>query len=146
MIFNFGILKHMCKSERAKSLAREFGLKMVGFGEALGSINSYFKAGAGLANESTTAIQYFSKLTGTSIGTSGAALELYNAGEALVCKDSLCFGLSCIGLTADVITAATSFLTGVNATSTFIIPVSLFCNVLVYNCKHGNLFKHCGGN
>jgi hypothetical protein len=69
----------MCRSKRAKSLAREFGLKMVGFGEALGSINSYFKACAGLADESTTTIQYFSKLTGTTIGTSGAALRLYKA-------------------------------------------------------------------
>jgi hypothetical protein len=115
----------------------------MGLSETVRGINIYLK-GTELTQESSSALAYVSRLSGTTFGGGGAALGVYKAGEAFLCSDYLCLGLSCV--VADVLVAATSFIPGVTATSMATIPLSSFCKVLAYNCKHGNLFKHCGGN
>jgi hypothetical protein len=88
-------------------------------------------------------LKYTSRVIGASAGTTLAAKGSCDMIEALVWKDGVCFFLSTVGVTADIVGGLTSFLPGMNATALATIPISMGCKTLVHNCKHGKLFKLC---
>lgn len=55
--------------------------------------------------------------------------------EAIACQDSVCAVVSDIGVCADGLSIATSFIPGPNVMTVVPVPVSVGCKVFVYCCK-----------
>jgi len=105
----------------------------------LQNINTVARNAAGIAEEANNALLSTSKLLGISAGEAGIPCAAYDAVEALVCKDGVCFWMSVISGVANSVSMATSFLPGVNASNMVTVPMSLSCKVFVAKCKHGTL-------
>lgn len=82
-------------------------------------MNTAVALAAVLAQETDSTLHYVSKLTGVLAGATGILIGAIGTAEALVCKDGICFRVLCIRLDADVISIATYFVPGVNATKVF---------------------------
>lgn len=55
--------------------------------------------------------------------------------EAVACQDGICAVVSGIGVCADGLSMAASFIPGPNVTTVVTLPVSVGCKVFVYCCK-----------
>lgn len=75
------------------------------------------------------------KVTGVSTGAAGAAKGTIDMLQAVACQDSLCAIVSAVGVCADSLSMATSFVPGPNVTTVITVPVSVGCKVFVYCCK-----------
>lgn len=85
-------------------------------------------------------LTYVTKVTGVSVGSAGAAKGTVDMLEAVacqdgVCQDGVCAVVSGIGVCADGLSMATSFIPGPNVTTLITVPVSVGCKVFVYCCK-----------
>jgi hypothetical protein len=74
---------------------------------------------------------YVTKVTGVSTGAADAAKETVDMLEAVACQDGLCAVISGVGVCADGLSMATSFIPGPNVTTV----VTVGCKVFVYCCK-----------
>jgi len=78
---------------------------------------------------------YVTKVTGVSTGAAGAAKGTVDMLEAIACQDGICAVVSGIGVCADGLSMAASFIPGPNVTTVITVPVSVGCKVFVYCCK-----------
>lgn len=80
-------------------------------------------------------LTYVTKVTGVSTGAAGAAKGTVDMLEAVACQDGICAVVSGIGICADGLSMAASFIPGPNVTTVVTVPVSVGCKVFVYCCK-----------
>ena len=80
-------------------------------------------------------LTYVTKVTGVSTGAAGAAKGTVDMLEAVACQDDVCAVISGIGVCADGLSMAASFIPGPNVTTVVTVPVSVGCKVFVYCCK-----------
>ena len=80
-------------------------------------------------------LTYVTKVTGISAGSAGVAKGTVDMLEAVACQDGLCAVVSGIGVCADALSVAASFIPGPNITTVVTVPVSVGCKVFVYCCK-----------
>lgn len=80
-------------------------------------------------------LTYVTKVTGVSTGTAGAAKGTVDMLEAVACQDGVCAVISGIGVCADTLSIAASFIPGPNVTTVITVPVSVGCKVFVHCCK-----------
>lgn len=80
-------------------------------------------------------LTYVTKVTGVSTGAAGAAKETVDMLEAIACQDGVCAVVSGIGVCADGLSIAASFIPGPNITTVVTLPVSVGCKVFVDCCK-----------
>ena len=80
-------------------------------------------------------LTYVTKGTGVSTGAAGAAKGTFDMLEAVACQDGVCAVVSGIGVCADGLSMAASFIAGPNVTTVVTVPVSVGCKVFVYCCK-----------
>jgi len=80
-------------------------------------------------------LTYVTKVTGVSCGTSGIAKGSVDVMEAIACQDGLCAVVSAVGVGADALSIAASFIPGPNITTVITVPVSVGCKVFVHCCK-----------
>ena len=80
-------------------------------------------------------LTYVTKVTGVSTGAAGAAKGTVDTLEALACQDGVCAVVSSIGVCADCLAMATSFIHGPNVTTVITIPISIGCKTFVWCCK-----------
>lgn len=103
------------------------------------AINTLLEAPTGIKEYTDKTVTIVTKVTGATIGSLGAARGTVDMMEAYVCNDGVCFAISTIGVCADLLGFATSFVPGPNVTSLVTIPLSTFCKCFVWNCKRSNL-------
>lgn len=87
---------------------------------------------------SSTADQTLTYVTKVAGATTGAAVEAKGSVdmlEALACQDGVCALISGIGVCADGLSMAASFIPGTNVTTLITVPVFVDCKVFVYCCK-----------
>ena len=80
-------------------------------------------------------LTYVTKVTGVSTGASGAAKGTVDMLEAVACQDGVCAVVSGIGVCADALSIATSFIPGPNVTTVVTVPISVGCKTFVWCCK-----------
>ena len=80
-------------------------------------------------------LTYVTKVTGVSTGAAGAAKGTVDMLEAVACQDGVCAVVSGVGVCADSLSMAASFIPGPNITTIVTVPVSVGCKVFVYCCK-----------
>ena len=80
-------------------------------------------------------LTYITKVTGVSTGAAGAAKGTVDMLEAVACQNGVCAVVSGIGVCADGLSMATSFIPGPNVTTVVTVPISVGCKVFVYCCK-----------
>lgn len=80
-------------------------------------------------------LTYINKVTGLTTGSAGVAKGTVDVIEAVACTDGVCSVVSGVGVCADCLSIATSFVPGPNITSVLTVPVSVGCKVFVYCCK-----------
>ena len=80
-------------------------------------------------------LTYITKLTGVSTGAAGAAKGTVDVIEAVACADGVCAVVSGVGVCADCLSMAASFVPGPNVTTVVTVPVSVGCKVFVWACK-----------
>lgn len=76
----------------------------------------------------------------TTLGGAGLVKGAVDIAEDLVCQDYLCLTVDCVGVAADVLTCATSFIPGLNVTSVVTIPISTSCKFFRWCCTR-SIFK-----
>jgi hypothetical protein len=103
------------------------------------SINTVLEASTGIKNGVSSSLEWTSKLVGSTTGVAGAAKGAVDAAEAFACQDRVCFVVSCVGMTADGLQIAASFVPGPNVTALITTPVSIGCKCFVYCCKKSKL-------
>ena len=77
-------------------------------------------------------LTYVTKVTGVSTGAAKGTVDML---EAVACQDGVCAVVSGIGICADGLSMAASFIPGPNVTTVVTVPVSVGCKVFVYCCK-----------
>ena len=80
-------------------------------------------------------LTYVTKVTGVSTGAAGAAKGTFDILEAVPYQDGVFAIISGIGVCADGLSMAASFIPGPNVTTVVTVPVSVGCKVFVYCCK-----------
>lgn len=80
-------------------------------------------------------LTYVTKVTGVSTGTAGAAKGTVDMLEAVACQDGVCAIVSAVGVCADGLSIATSFIPGPNVTTVVTVPISVGCKTFVFCCK-----------
>ena len=80
-------------------------------------------------------LTYVTKVTGVSTGAAGAAKGTVDMLKAVACQDGVCAVVSGIGVCADGLSMAASFIPGPNVTTVVTVPISVGCKVFVYCCK-----------
>lgn len=98
-------------------------------------VNDLLQSPTVIGNAANDGLKYITKLTGATTGAAGAAKGAVDAAEALACQDGICFIVSCIGTTADLMQVTASFVPGPNVTALVTTPISCGCKVFVYCCK-----------
>ena len=93
----------------------------------------------GITDKADKVVTYVSKTTGVTVGSAGIAKGSINLAEAIVCQDNICGVISGIGVCADTLSIAISFIPGPNITSVVTILVSVGCKVFVWCCKRSRL-------
>nr|QYB19012.1 hypothetical protein [Climaconeis cf. scalaris]QYB19141.1 hypothetical protein [Climaconeis cf. scalaris] len=96
-----------------------------------------------ISEKADKTLTYVTKIIGVSTGAAGAAKETVNMLEAIACQDDVCAVVSSIGVCADSLSAAASFIPGPNVTAVITVPVSVGCKVFVFCCKKAK--KKCPG-
>jgi hypothetical protein len=84
-------------------------------------------------------LNYVTKVTGVTTGAAGAAKGTVDFMEAVACQDGVCAVVSVIGVCADGLSIATSFIPGPNITTIITVPISVGCKVFVWCCKNSKL-------
>ena len=69
------------------------------------------------------------------MGANGAAKGAIDILEAVACQDGACKVVSGVGVCADGLSIAASFIPGPNVTTGLTVPVFVGCKVFVYCCK-----------
>ena len=80
-------------------------------------------------------LTYVTKVTGVSTGAAGAAKGTVDMLEAVACQDGVCAVVSGVGVCADGLSMAASFIPGPNVTTVVTVPISVGCKVFVYCYK-----------
>lgn len=75
---------------------------------------------------------YVTKVTGVSTGAAKGTVDML---EAVACQDGIYAAVSCVGVCADGLSMAASFIPGPNVTIVITAPVLVGCKVFVYCCK-----------
>jgi hypothetical protein len=109
------------------------------FRRICGSINTIVEGPLQAKESGAKLYDYMTKLVGVSIGGVGAGKGTADAVEALVCGDGICFVVSCVGVAADGLQVAASFVPGPNLTTVVTLPISLGCKTFVWACKKSKL-------
>ena len=78
---------------------------------------------------------YVTKVTGITVGTFGVIKRTLDTLEAIACQDGVCAIVNGVGVCADTISIATSFIPGPNITTLITILLSVGCKVFVYWSK-----------
>ena len=71
----------------------------------------------------------------TTVGSCSLVKGAVDIAEDIYCRDYVCLTIDCIGVTADILTIGTSFLSGANITSTITIPISSGCKFFRFCCR-----------
>lgn len=109
-----------------------------GFKAAFSAISNINKSTDNMVKISETAdktLTYVTKITGVSTGAAGAAKGTVDILEAVACQDGVCAVVSGIGVCADGLSMAASFIPGPNVTTVITVPVSVSCKTFVWCCK-----------
>jgi hypothetical protein len=109
-----------------------------GWTYVVGTVKSINDSTDNLVKISETAdktLTYVTKVTGVSTGAAGAAKGTVDMLEAMACQDGVCAVVSGVGVCADGLSMAASFIPGPNVTTIITVPVSVGCKVFVYCCK-----------
>lgn len=77
-------------------------------------------------------LTYVTKVKGVSTGAAKGTVDML---EAVACQDGVCAVISGIGVCADGLSMATSFIPGPNVTTFVTVPVSVGCKVFLYCYK-----------
>ena len=88
-----------------------------------------------ISNTADKTFTYVTKGIGISIGAAGAAKGTIDMLEAVACPAGVCAVVSGVGVCADGLSMATSFIPGPNVTTVITVPVSVGCKVFVYCYK-----------
>jgi hypothetical protein len=80
-------------------------------------------------------LTYVTKITGVSTGAAGAAKGTVDMLEAVAWQDGVCAVVGGIGVCADGLSMAASFIAGPNVTTVVTVPISVGCKVFVDCCK-----------
>lgn len=80
-------------------------------------------------------LTYVTKVTGVSTGAAVAAKGTVDVLEAVTCQNGVCVIVSGIGVCADGLSMAASFILGPNVTTIVTVPVSVSCKVFVHCWK-----------
>jgi len=94
---------------------------------------------AKITEKADKTLNYVTKATGVSVGSAGVAKGTSDLVEAVVCEDNVCAVVSGIGVCADTLSIAASFIPGPNVTTIITVPISVGCKVFVYCCKKSRL-------
>jgi hypothetical protein len=103
------------------------------------NINDSVEKVAKITDKADQGFTYVTKVAGISVGAGGAAKGTVDFLEALVCQDGVCAVVSAVGVCADGLSIATSFIPGPNITTVVTVPISVGCKVFVYCCKNAKL-------
>lgn len=109
------------------------------------AVNAVLEAPNVISETYSKGFTYVSKVAGAGVGGVGFAKGSVDAVEALACQDGVCFVVSCIGVSADALHMAASFVPGPNFTAVATVPVSFGCKVFVWCCKRSTIpwFGNC---
>nr|ULD15991.1 hypothetical protein [Cylindrotheca closterium] len=77
-------------------------------------------------------LTYVTKVIGMSTGTAKGTVDFV---DAVVCQDGVCDIVRGVGVCADGISMAASFIPGPNVTTVVTVPISVGCKVFVYCYK-----------
>lgn len=105
----------------------------------LKKIDSSVGSVAKITETTDKTLTYVTKVTGVTAGAAGAAKGTVDFMEAVACQDGICAAVSVIGVCADGLSLATSFIPGPNITSIITVPISVGCKVFVWCCKRSKL-------
>lgn len=103
------------------------------------ALNNLLESPTNLGNKGNFIYERVTKITGATTGACGFGKGASDALEAFACQDGICFVVSCIGTSADVLQVMASYVPGPNVTITVTLPISWGCKVFVYCCKHSKL-------
>ena len=84
------------------------------------------------ADKTLTTLTYVTKFIGISIGTAGVTKGTVDMLKGVAYKDRICAVVSGIGVCADGLSMAVSFIPDPNLTTVVTVPVSVGCKVFVY--------------
>jgi hypothetical protein len=101
------------------------------------SLNTVLMTPTMIKDGTAKSFDQITKLFGATTGAVGAGKGLADAREAFLCADGLCFVVSCVGVAADNLQMAASFVPGPNVTVVVTMPISLGCKTFVWCCKRG---------
>jgi hypothetical protein len=101
------------------------------------NINNSTQKLVGITEKADQTLNYLSKTTGALVGSGGIAKGTVDVLESIACQDPLCTAVSLVGVCADGLSIATSFVVGPNITTVVTVPVSFGCKVFVYCCNLG---------
>lgn len=105
----------------------------------LKNVNQSVESVAKVTDTTDKTLTYITKVTGATTGAAGAAKGTVDFMEAVACQDGICATVSAIGVCADGLSIATSFIPGPNVTTVITLPVSVGCKVFVWCCKRSKL-------
>jgi hypothetical protein len=103
------------------------------------SVNTLLNAPVVIGDKYNSMYTTTTKVVGVTVGSCGAAKGVADAAEALACQDGVCFVVSCVGASADVLHMLASFVPGPNFTAVVTVPLSMGCKTFVYCCKRGKM-------
>ena len=103
------------------------------------NLNKFSGKIVNIPEKTSATFDKISKVTGATTGSMGAAKGGVDFLEAIACQDKLCATVSAIGVCADGLQIAASFIPGPNVTAVVTMPVSYGCKVFVWCCKRAKL-------
>jgi hypothetical protein len=103
-------------------------------------MNSFAGSVAGLPTKVDKILTFWTKLIGATTGTAGIAKGTSDVMVALKDCDHVCAVISGIGVSADMLQVATTFVSGPNVTMVLTTPISVGCKTFVWCCRRGKLF------
>lgn len=104
-------------------------------GSYVKGINDWCLASTKIGDSVNKGLEFWSSLGGVSSGGALAGRGAADAAEAWFCQDKVCFTVSCVGMGADALQIAASFVAGPNVTMIATMPVSIGCKSFVAACK-----------
>ena len=103
------------------------------------AINTLLESPTGIKDSADKGFEYATKMIGATTGAAGVGKGSIDVAEALACQDGVCAFVSSVGVCADTLQIATSFVPGPNVTALITTPVSVGCKVFVWCCKKSKL-------
>lgn len=104
-----------------------------------GSVNTIVEGPLKAKESGGKLYNFITKFVGASAGGVGVGKGSADAVEAILCGDGVCFVVSCVGVIADGVQVAASFVPGPNLTTILTMPISLGCKTFVWACKKSKL-------